>query len=66
MKFGDDFNPAQPTDGEFVRSPDKDQFATEVRDLKFRIKDFFCHSAQSTGTLSFNTTGETGNLIHIM
>jgi len=66
MKFGDDFNPAQPTDGEFVRSPDKDQFASELRDLKFRIKDFFCHTANSTGTLSYSSGGESSNLIHII
>lgn len=39
--LGYDFNPARPTDGDFVRHPTGPQAASEIRDLKSRILGFF-------------------------
>lgn len=39
--LGTDFNPARPTDGDFVRRATGVQMATEMRDLKSRISSFF-------------------------
>jgi len=39
--LGIDFNPARPTDGDYVRKASGAQMATEMRDIRTRVKSFF-------------------------
>lgn len=54
MRFGEDFNPSVPTDGDFVRSVQSRQLANEIRDVKERILDFFGGVRVGNGTLNFD------------
>ncbi len=40
-KLGSDFRSTTPTDNDYVRRPSSAQMATELRDLKVRVKAFF-------------------------
>lgn len=58
MRFGNDFNPSVPTDGDFVRSLTRPNMAQEMRDFRTRLILFF-GSRVTVASLDFQQTTST-------
>jgi len=56
-RFGNDFNASRPTEGDFVRHATKAQMATELREIKRRLKVFF--GGGTSNSLSYNASSNT-------
>lgn len=56
-RFGSDFNASRPTEGDYVRHATKPQLATELREMKRRIKVFF--GGGTSNSLNYSLTSNT-------